>query len=572
MNLSRKVFTNILKGQRFPRRTLATYQGARKHIEPITTIMGKECVLFDDISKYNKDWTNSFTGGSVVCLPNEVHQIKALLKYCNDNKIGVIPQGGNTGLVGGGVGIGDQIILSLSKMNKIISFDEFSGIVQCEAGCILEELNTYVSNKNFIVPLDLGAKGSCMIGGNVSTNAGGLRVIRYGSLHANILGLEIILPNGNTLDLMSSIQKDNTGYDLKHLFIGSEGTLGVITKVSLRVIPKPKHTNVFFVRMRSFQHMLHVLKRARVELQESLSAFEFIDTKCMDAVSRVHPQLIQKDFSAPTSNSTSSDNEVSTSGEVFGQPVFALIETSSSSKESSDAFESVMEFLSPLLEDEEVENAVIAQSTQHMQNLWTIRESITSTLAQLSQSIAGKLIKYDISIPLLHMESALHDIRQNITNKGYGLYDNNNDDSNSKQHSVKSSNETSSSNNNISLSKNSQKLVEIFNFGHMGDQNLHLNILYRGSIPLTEEDSKVFKSDIDNAVYSVVKNYKGSISAEHGIGQLKREALVSFKDPLELSIMHSLKRVFDPVGILNPGKNAKFVSTRREWSRKTRIL
>jgi len=195
----------------------------------------------DDLLPYNIDWMKKYRGKSrLVAKPKTTEQIAKLVKYCNENKLAIVPQGGNTGLVGGGVPLFDEIIISTNNLNKIRDFDHISGTLVCDAGCILEVLDNYLAERGYMVPLDLGAKGSCHIGGNVATNAGGLRLLRYGSLHGNVLGLEVVLPDGTILENLSTLRKDNTGYDLKQLFIGSEGTLGIITGVSILTPRRPK--------------------------------------------------------------------------------------------------------------------------------------------------------------------------------------------------------------------------------------------------------------------------------------------------------------------------------------------
>lgn len=249
------------------KRLLTEFQSSRAHINKWEDIFGKEHVLTqrNEMEKYCTDWTGTFKGGGVVCFPNSVDQISHALSYCNSHKIGVVCQGGNTGLVGGGVGLGtknqEELILSMARFNKILDIDTNSGILTCEAGCILEVLDQEVQKHGYIMPLDLGAKGSCMIGGNVATNAGGLRVIKYGSMHSNVLGLEVVQANGKVVDLLRSLQKDNTGYALKHLYIGSEGTLGVITKVSIKLAIKPKSSYVILTKVSSLhtffsQHLI----------------------------------------------------------------------------------------------------------------------------------------------------------------------------------------------------------------------------------------------------------------------------------------------------------------------------
>lgn len=210
-------------------------------------ILGKKNVVQDEdkLSVANIDWMHKYKGSSKLILqPCNTDQVSQILKYCNSRCLAVVPQGGNTGLVGGSVPVFDEVIVSLSSMNNIISFDKVSGILVCEAGCILENIMSFLDNEGFIMPLDLGAKGSCQIGGNVSTNAGGLRLVRYGSLHGNVLGVEAVLANGTVLDMLKTLRKDNTGYDLKHLFIGSEGSLGIVTKVSILTPPKLSSVNV----------------------------------------------------------------------------------------------------------------------------------------------------------------------------------------------------------------------------------------------------------------------------------------------------------------------------------------
>lgn len=207
----------------------------------------------NDLSPYLIDWTKSFGNtsyGSIVCFPRDTTEVSNIVKYCHSHSVGVVPQGGNTGLCGGSVAkIGNEIILSFKNMTKIINIDEVSSTITCEAGCILENLNAKVQEKGLMVPLDLGAKGSCMIGGNVSTNAGGLRVIRYGSMFQNVLGLEVVLSDGKILNLLRPLRKDNTGYHLKNLFIGSEGTLGIITKVCMQLVPHPQSSKVLLFKV-----------------------------------------------------------------------------------------------------------------------------------------------------------------------------------------------------------------------------------------------------------------------------------------------------------------------------------
>ncbi|PKU29876.1 d-2-hydroxyglutarate mitochondrial [Limosa lapponica baueri] len=241
----------------------------------------------EELKPFNVDWLKSVRGCSKLMLkPQTTAEVSQVLRYCYERNLAVNPQGGNTGLVGGSVPVFDEIILSTVLMNRIISFDKVSGILVCQAGCVLEKLNEYLEEQGFIMPLDLGAKGSCHIGGNVATNAGGLRLLRYGSLRGTVLGLEVVLADGSALDCLASLRKDNTGYDLKQLFIGSEGTLGVITAVSILCPQKPKAVNLAFLGCQSFAKVLETFTTCRAMLGEILSAYEFMDEKCMELVEK----------------------------------------------------------------------------------------------------------------------------------------------------------------------------------------------------------------------------------------------------------------------------------------------
>ncbi|XP_058521230.1 D-2-hydroxyglutarate dehydrogenase, mitochondrial isoform X2 [Ochotona princeps] len=238
-----------------------------------------------ELEASNVDWLKMVRGCSQVLLrPRTTDEVSHILRHCYERNLAVTPQGGNTGMVGGSVPVFDEIILSTALMNQVLSFHSVSGILECQAGCILEELSQYVEARDFIMPLDLGAKGSCHIGGNVATNAGGLRFLRYGSLRGTVLGLEVVLADGTILNCLTSLRKDNTGYDLKQLFIGSEGTLGVITAVSILCPPRPKAVNVAFLGCPGFTEVLQTFTTCKAMVGEILSAFEFMDAKCMELV------------------------------------------------------------------------------------------------------------------------------------------------------------------------------------------------------------------------------------------------------------------------------------------------
>ena len=259
-------------------------------IEFFKKVLGEKQVVTDpeELEKYNTDWMAKYRGQSRVALrPKTVQEVSQIVKYCSENLIAVVPQSGNTGLVGGSVPVFDEVVISVANMNKFRSFDETSGILKLDAGVILEDADNFLAKKGHIFPLDLGAKGSCFVGGNVATNAGGLRLLRYGSLHGSVLGLEVVLPDGTIYDSMHSLRKDNTGYDLKQLFIGSEGTLGIITGISILCPGRPKFSNVAFLGLESYEKVQQTFKAARSQLCEVLSAFEFMDRRSEVFASRL---------------------------------------------------------------------------------------------------------------------------------------------------------------------------------------------------------------------------------------------------------------------------------------------
>ncbi|KAK2990442.1 hypothetical protein RJ640_011190 [Escallonia rubra] len=312
-------------------------------------------------------------------------QVSQILKYCNSRCLAVVPQGGNTGLVGGSVPVFDEVIINTSSMSKIVSFDKVSGILVCEAGCILENLVSFLDNQGFIMPLDLGAKGSCQIGGNVSTNAGGLRLFRYGSLHGNVLGLEVVLANGTVLDMLRTLRKDNTGYDLKHLFIGSEGSLGIVSKVSILTPPKLSSVNLAFLACKDYSSCQKLLLAAKRKLGEILSAFEFLDTQALD--------LVLKHLEGAR-------NPLPTSMHNF----YILMETTGSNE--SYEKEKLEAFLLHSMEGGLISDGVLAQDINQASSFWHIREGVPEALMK-----AGAVYKYDLSLPVEKMYDLVEEMR-----------------------------------------------------------------------------------------------------------------------------------------------------------------
>lgn len=296
-----------------------------KHIREFEKILRRGIIdghskdASEDIEPYTSDWMRKYRGKSqLVLFPESTHQVSQILMYCFQEKIAVVPQGGNTGLVGGSVPVFDEIIVNLKRMNNIRSFDEASGVLVTDAGAILEVVDGFLAEKKYMFPLDLGAKGSCQIGGNVATNAGGLRLLRYGSLHGNVLGMEMVLPDGTILDDLSKLRKNNTGYDLKQLFIGGEGTLGIITGVSMLCPVRSSAVNVAVFGLDSYQKCLEAFREAKKNLSEILSAFELMDGTSQNLLNKVTDRQLPLEGKYPfyclieTSGSNAEhDNEVS---------------------------------------------------------------------------------------------------------------------------------------------------------------------------------------------------------------------------------------------------------------------
>ena len=367
-----------------------------KHLNYFHNILPSNCIQTHDLDTYNQDWLKFYKGNSKLVLkPFSSDQVSQILAYCNQQKIPVVPQGGNTGLAGGAVPVNDEIILSLKNLNKIEKIDETQGIVWTEAGVVLETLNNFCSDKGWIVPLDLASKGSCFIGGNVATNAGGIRYLRYGSLHGNVLGLEVVLPNGEILSDLKGLRKDNTGYDYKQLFIGSEGSLGVITKVALLLAPKPKSVITTFLACDSYEKVVLLLKKAKDSLGEILSTYEFID-------STLYNLLIKH---IPNTRNPFSDSH----------NFYILIETSGSN--SIHDTEKMSLFLEDCFESKNISDGIIAADLTQADNIWKIRES--SVL--VTKHLGKHEFQFDISLRIPELYKFVENIRERIGDKGFVL-------------------------------------------------------------------------------------------------------------------------------------------------------
>lgn len=451
-----------------------------------------------DLDAYNTDWIGKYKGHSKVVLkPKTTEEVSKILSYCARNRLAVCPQGGNTGLVGGSVPVFDEIILNLSNLNKIRSFDETSGIITIDSGCILQTVDDFLKGKGFIFPLDLGAKGSCHIGGNIATNAGGLRLLRYGSLHGSVLGLEVVLPNeeGTILSsgMKTGLRKDNTGYDLKQLFIGSEGTLGIITGATILTPPRPTAVNVALIPVQDYPTIQKIFVHTRQKLGEILSAFEFFDRNCFDLVLK---HTHQKD------PFTSSD----------GSQFYVLIETSGSNQDHDDL--KLQGLMESLMESSLVADGILSQDESQLQSIWSFRELIPESVGK-----HGATYKYDLSVPLPLMYSIVEETRERFIQHGLLASDGSEGD----------------------------LVRDVVGYGHIGDGNLHLNVIAK------RWDSKIEKV-LEPWIYEKISSYNGSISAEHGLGLMKSPYL-KYSQPLNnIEVMKSIKNLFDPLNILNPSK------------------
>jgi len=478
-------------------------QPTLKTLQDVTQIVGKHNLLTsipndataarrgsweqhqqDELYKYNTDWWNQYRGSSkLVVFPTTTAQVSDLLKYCNFNKLPVVTQAGNTSVVGGSVPIWDEIILNTSRLNKITDVNATSGIVTCQAGVVLQQLDNEVEQRGLIVPLDLGAKGSCQIGGNVATNAGGLRFVKYGSLRNSVLSLEVVLADGTVLNCGAPLRKDNTGYALKQLFIGSEGTLGVITAVSLQCPPRPTSRNVAIAVVPSYEAVQQAFVEAKSHLQEILTAIEFWDFQSTELVKRVLNQSIP---------------------EVTDAPFYVLIETSGSNQDHD--MEKLDVFLSKLLEKSIALDGVVARDEKQANAMWSFRENIPVAWGKDGLHC----LCYDLDLPLPHLYNVVTELRQ-------------------KFHDA------------------NEPLNHLVGFGHVGDFNLHLNL----AMPAFSQRGLDL---VEPFIYDYTRKYRGSISAEHGVGIMKKPYLHYSKTAEEIALMKKFKHLLDPNGILNPGK------------------
>lgn len=458
-------------------------------VSALRAIVGEANVLTEEADKagYLVDWSNRFHGKTAaVVRPANTEEVSRVMALAYETGTIVVPQSGNTSLVGGGTPSqkGDAILLSLSRMNKIEEIDVVNDTMTVEAGVILEKAQQAARDAGRLFPLSFAAEGTACLGGCIATNAGGTAVLRYGNTRELVLGLEVVLSDGRVVNMLRGLRKDNTGYDLKQLFIASEGTLGVITRAVVKLFTLPQASYTALVGVADPHKACQLLAAVKTAAGLALTGFELMQAKCIE---RVGEQI----------------ESVTLPGDVSSAPWWCLVELSYARDPGTNPLEAILE---NQFEEENVIDAFLANSVKDSRALWAIRESIPSADAHV-----GGNLHNDVSIEISDIADFVDEALEAL-NKRFDWID----------PSV---------------------------FGHLGDGNLHFNI---GSIP----PNLAFENEegIRETVYAVVSRHNGSISAEHGIGQLKRAHFLQLKDPLELELMGAIKHALDPKGILNPGK------------------
>ena len=462
-------------------------------LQDLEKVVGEAGLVRDEqrLQSYLSDWRNAYRGkAALVVRPASTEQVAAVVRLCSAAGVALVPQGGNTGLCGGSIpdGSGTQVVLSLTRMTQIRDVDAGNETITVEAGVLLQRLQEAAAEAGRLFPLSLGAEGSCTVGGNLATNAGGTAVLRYGNMRDLVLGLEVVLPDGRIWNGLRGLRKDNTGYDLKHLFVGSEGTLGIITAAVLKLYPAVRSRTTAWVALPSPQAAVDLIGRMRALCGDRLTGFELMSRQSVEFVLR----------------------HVAGCSELFAEPHpwYVLIELSDTLVDAPLA-EMLESGLGEALEQGEALDAVVASSEAQVAALWKLREGISE-----AQNHEGPSLKHDISVPVSSIPAFISEADERLQQAFPG--------------------------------------VRIVCYGHVGDGNLHYNI----SKPLGSEDApfKAQAEAIMQLIYDVTAAFAGSISAEHGLGQAKREAARRYKDPLELELMRSLKNALDPAGLMNPGK------------------
>lgn len=451
-------------------------------VESTRSFLDSTQISFDEdtLRTWGCDWTRSFAVAPLaVVFPKTTEQVSALIRLAPDLKIQLVPSGGRTGLSGGAVASNGEVVVSLDRMNSILAFNPIDRMVRCQAGVITANLQDFARQNNLYYPVDFSSAGSSHIGGNVATNAGGIRVIRYGLTRDAVAGLTVVTGTGEVLQLNNGLIKNATGYDLRHLFIGSEGTLGIVVEAEIRLIPPPEPQQVMVLGVNHLSDMLSILETFHEKID--LSSFEFFSDLAMQKV--IDHRGIAKPFDQSTQFYTLLEYDVSAEDTA----VAAFNET---------------------IDAGWVSDGVISQSEAQSQALWALRDGITESIASYSP------YKNDVSVPIAEIPEFLSEVD--------------------------------------SLVASNYPDFEVCWFGHIGDGNLHLNILKPSTLSIDEFYQRCHS--ISPRLFEKIQSHGGSISAEHGVGLLKRDFLSYTRSPSEIELMRKLKDVFDPYGIMNPGK------------------
>jgi FAD/FMN-containing dehydrogenase len=451
----------------------------------LSEIVGEDWVKTDpaDLQTYGTDWTRQFpVAPSVIVMPKTVAEVQAVVELANEIPFKLVPSGGRTGLSGGAVATDGEVVLVLDRMNQILDFNAADRQVTCEAGVVTEQLQQFAESQGLFYPVDFASSGSSQLGGNVATNAGGIKVIRYGMTRSWVTGMKVVTGRGDLLDLNRGLTKNATGYDFRHLFIGSEGTLGIVVELTMALSAPPQDPAVLILGVEDMTQTMPVLEAFQNRL--SLTAFEFFSEQALQHV------IAEKNLARPFETASN---------------FYALIEFEQRSEEDLEA---AMALFEHCLEQGWIVDGTISQSLTQAESLWRLREDISETIAQFTP------YKNDIAVRVSAVPRFLKDVD--------------------------------------SLVREQYPEFEIIWFGHIGDGNVHLNILK----PENLEAQLFFEQcgSVSNQVFSLVQQYGGSVSAEHGVGLLKKPYLNYSRDPQEIEYMRLIKQAFDPNGVLNPGK------------------
>jgi FAD/FMN-containing dehydrogenase len=444
-----------------------------------------------DVEPFLVDHRKLYRGATALVLrPDSTDQVAAIMKLCNEARIGVVPVGGNTSYCGGATpsADGSQIVLSLARMRRIRTLDPANYTMIAEAGCVLAEIQAAAASVDRLFPMSLGSEGSCQLGGNLSTNAGGTAVLRYGMMRDLVLGLEVVLPDGRVLESLKPLRKDNTGYDLRDLFIGAEGTLGIITAAACKLFSRPAWQLTALVGVPEPQSAVALLSRLRAFTSDAVTTFELVPRVALELVLQ-HVASTSDPLDRP-------------------HPWYVLLEIGMG-RGAAAARESIEGELAAAMEAGEIADAAIASSETQREMFWRLRESIPE-----AQRREGASIKHDISVTTGELPRFIVEGAALLAELAPG--------------------------------------ARLVSYGHLGDGNLHFNLSpQRGG---SDEEFLRLAPQVNRAVHDLVARYGGSFSAEHGIGQLKRAELLRYKHPVAIELMRSIKQAVDPNGIMNPGK------------------